>query len=168
MYTHPAVAVLNVMLPRLHIDSQGLLVWFEAFCKHHVVYHALQWAATVHSDLLADRRFWSETRVALTHKVSTIRSIHESLNSISLLRSWDIEMLILGMSVLATTEIKHKHIPDTILVSLFVPHLPTEQWENIFGRMLTSPEHVQAIVLLCERLGGLHKLQFPGLGHNVA
>lgn len=156
------------MLPQFSIDPDGIAVWFETFCKHPVFFHAMYWATAVHTDILADRAFWTDTRVALSHKASSLQCIQEGLKTLQTSSPWDIEVLIISMGALAKSEIREKHIPNTIMVLPFVPHLPTEHWQNVFGRMETVQEHARACYILAQRLGGLGQLKFPGHGENLA
>ena len=156
------------MLPQFLIDSAGVSAWFEAVCTSPVLFHALHWAVAVHCDLCGEETFWTVTRGALEHKTAAIQLIRQNLADIASLSHWDTEMLMLSIITLARTEIRREHVPESIVVSPFIPHLPTEYWQNLYGRMEAVQGHIRAVRVLVTRLGGLGKLSFPGHAYNLA
>ena len=101
-------------------------------------------------------------------KLRPCRLIQQMLKDLSSLSHFDGEILMVAIGAMAKSEPPETSSSHSVQVSPFVPHLPTERWQNVYGQKDFVAEHDRAIQLLAKRLVGLKTLRFPGHGENMA
>ena len=129
------------------MDKRGARAWFEAFCRHPVIYHSFHYAIAVHRDVVSNRVLYSNSQEILAHKTQAIRLLNAVLAESS---DAAVDMIILTTLLLATTELQQERIDGDLLL-LFDPHLPTANWISVYGRIETVKLHARAMMALVIR-----------------
>ena len=81
---------------------------------------------------------------------------------ISNIEESDPELALFGIaSLIVTTLQTDKAWPDRGL--LLSPHMPSANFDSVFGRTLVELEPAKAMAQLVERIGGLDQIRLPGL-----
>lgn len=146
------------------MDREATGIWWDVFRTQPIIFHGFHYALTVHHDLLVNKVDWSSSRAGLMHKTATIRLLNRILSN---LNDENIEWAILAVLVLASNELK----PDKIITggpSMFRPHMPKGNWNEVYARMEQVPEHGRAMYLLILKRGGLKAIRLAGLAAVLA
>ncbi|KAI6799088.1 hypothetical protein KC361_g3110 [Hortaea werneckii] len=141
----------QVMLPQDANDR------FLACSQHPIIYHSLQYAALLHREILCSRNDdRTENRQMLVHKMKTIGLLRDLISTL--------EDRMIDIAVHAVLHLLWEQASvneasgDEEQVLLFVPHLPSACWINVYGRAKSVCPHLRALKVLVHRAGGLDKI----------
>ncbi|KAK4894209.1 hypothetical protein LTR27_007577 [Elasticomyces elasticus] len=122
---------LQQVLPCFMARSE--LPWyFQAYCEHPIVFHAMHYSAANHQDRLRGEIVKTGSATILAHKVEAIRLLNESLCNLD---SADAELLLFAVTCLWRNEPQlelDQLLPDRYM--LFSPHMPKVNGINVYGR----------------------------------
>ncbi|KAI7488892.1 hypothetical protein KC351_g1672 [Hortaea werneckii] len=141
----------QVMLPTDANDR------FLACSQHPVIFHSLQYAALLHREILRNgNQHRTENRQMLLHKMKTIGLLRDLISTLED-RMIDVAVhaiLHLLWEQASIDEVcgNEKH------VLLFVPHLPSACWVNVYGKAKSVCPHLRALKVLVQRAGGLDQI----------
>ncbi|RMY56316.1 hypothetical protein D0865_03718 [Hortaea werneckii] len=141
----------QVMLPKDANDR------FLACSQYPIIFHSLQYAAHLHRGILrgGDHRR-TENRQMLLHKTKTIGLLRDLISTL--------EDRMIDVVVHAILHLLWEQAPiddaseDEKRVLLFVPHLPSACWVNVYGKARSVSPHFRALEMLVQRAGGLDRI----------
>ena len=141
----------QVMLPKDANDR------FLACSQHPVIFHSLLYAALLHREILCGGNHHSaENRQMLLHKMKTIGLLRDL---ISTLEDRMIDVAVHAILHLLWEQASIDEMSDdNEQVLLFVPHLPSACWVNVYGKAKSVCPHLRALKVLVQRAGGLDKI----------
>ena len=151
----------QVIAPSTCTPTSEFAEWFQAFCEHPVVYHGYSSAVIQHRALTRNHISAVDNHQMLTYRNTAIRLINDKLSN---LKDEDVEPVILGI---CTISLDDQLIPGLLPsgISLFVPHVPTTDCTNMYGRNIQA--HHSALVELTNRMGGIDELKLVTLARTV-
>ncbi|KAF2167159.1 hypothetical protein M409DRAFT_22587 [Zasmidium cellare ATCC 36951] len=114
--------------------------WFALYCQEPIVFHGFNVAAAMHDDLLSKKGRWSKSSEIISRRA--------------------LEFAVFGIATLIVTTLQESWPDRGLLLS---PHMPSANFDSVFGRTLVEPEPVKAMMQLVHRIGGLPKIRLPGL-----
>ncbi|KAK4494220.1 hypothetical protein PRZ48_014518 [Zasmidium cellare] len=156
--------VAQTMLINLLDGERERRAWFELFWGYRTLFHSFHYAAAVHIDLLRNEVSKSTQQRALVHKGAAMSMLKRGLTRLS---TTNVDVLLIVMVTLATHDLTEKTLNPGPAMG-FRPHEPSAYWMSAYGRLETIKEHLEAIARLIVHIGGLKKLQLPGLGNCLA
>ncbi|KAI7109197.1 hypothetical protein KC340_g346 [Hortaea werneckii] len=141
----------QVMLPKDANDR------FLACSQYPIIFHSLQYAAHLHREILrgGDHRR-TENRQMLLHKTKTIGLLRDLISTL--------EDRMIDVAVHAILHLLWEQASiddaseDEERVLLFVPHLPSACWVNVYGKARSVSPHFRALKTLVQRAGGLDRI----------
>ncbi|KAH7355375.1 hypothetical protein BKA65DRAFT_238766 [Rhexocercosporidium sp. MPI-PUGE-AT-0058] len=136
--------------------------WFSAGLRHPLLFHALAFAGSIHLDFLRYEKIYPNSQVALSHKLTVIRTLNEVLNDPQTAASRD--EIILSILILASHETLNMSRAKS---SPFDSPLRKAQWLNVYGNFTHVPEHLVAVKELLSLRGGLDSLELYGLAEII-
>ncbi|KAK5724184.1 hypothetical protein LTR17_013566 [Elasticomyces elasticus] len=158
---------LQQVLPCFMARSE--LPWyFQAYCEHPIVFHAMHYSAANHQDRLRGEIVKTGSATILAHKGEAIRLLNESLCHLD---SADMELLLFAVTCLWRNEPQlelDQLLPDRYM--LFSPHMPKVNGINVYGRGKvdqTNSVHRRGMASLIERADILN-LKCTGMAKAVA
>lgn len=123
------------------------------------MFHGFNVAAAMHDDLLSKKGRWSQSSEIISHRGELLGRVGQLISNID---DTKLELATFGIATLIVTTLQVGKIwPDRGL--LLSPHMPSANFDSVFGRTLVEPEPVNAIVQLVNRRGGLQNITLPGL-----
>ncbi|KAI7204588.1 hypothetical protein KC316_g9887 [Hortaea werneckii] len=141
----------QVMLPKDANDR------FLACSQYPVIFHSLQYAALLHREILRSGDYRrTENRQMLLHKVKTIGLLRDLISTL--------EDRMINVAVHAILHLLWEQASidgasdDEEQVLLFVPHLPSACWVNVYGKARGVSPHFRALKTLIQRAGGLDRI----------
>ncbi|KAK3650986.1 hypothetical protein LTR56_006037 [Elasticomyces elasticus] len=158
---------LQQVLPCFMARSE--LPWyFQAYCEHPIVFHAMHYSAANHQDRIRGEIVKTGSAAILAHKVEAIRLLNESLCHLD---SANTELLLFAVTCLWRNEPQlelDQLLPDRYM--LFSPHMPKVNGINVYGRGKadqTNSVHRKGMASLIERADILN-LKCTGMAKAVA
>ncbi|KAK5734089.1 hypothetical protein LTR17_009217 [Elasticomyces elasticus] len=158
---------LQQVLPCFMARSE--LPWyFQAYCEHPIVFHAMHYSAANHQDRIRGEIVKTGSAAILAHKVEAIRLLNESLCDLD---SANTELLLFAVTCLWRNEPQlelDQLLPDRYM--LFSPHMPKVNGINVYGRGKadqTNSVHRKGMASLIERADILN-LKCTGMAKAVA
>ncbi|KAI7223115.1 hypothetical protein KC343_g6842 [Hortaea werneckii] len=138
---------------------------FLACSRHPVIFHSLQYAALLHREILRGGNHHSvENRQMLLHKMKTIGLLRDLISTL------EDRMIDIAVHAILHLLWEQASIEETCdedeQVLLFVPHLPSACWVNVYGKAKSVCPHLRALKVLVQRAGGLDKIA-PDLVHST-
>jgi hypothetical protein len=146
--------------------------YFQAYCEHDIVFHALHYSVANHQDRLLSAATRTCSHEVIAHKLQAIRALN---TAISELETGDIDAgpVLLAVTALLRREPDEDQLkPDKML--LFCPHMPNADNLAVYGRGKfgqTITIHRDALDLLLDRAGngnGLLGIESPGLAKAIS
>ncbi|KAI7211998.1 hypothetical protein KC333_g7372 [Hortaea werneckii] len=141
----------QVMLPKDANDR------FLACSQYPIIFHSLQYAAHLHREILrgGDHRR-TENRQMLLHKTKTIGLLRDLISTL------EDRMIDVAVHAILHLLWEQSSIDDASeeeeRVLLFVPHLPSACWVNVYGKARSVSHHFRALKALIQRAGGLDRI----------
>lgn len=133
--------------------------WFALYCQEPIVFHGFNVAAAMHDDLLSKKGRWSKSSEIISHRGELLGRVGQLISNID---DSKLELAVFGIATLIVTTLQvGRSWPDRVL--LLSPHMPSANFDSVFGRTLVEPEPVKAMMQLVTRIGGLQKIRLPGL-----
>ncbi|KAK4493789.1 hypothetical protein PRZ48_014974 [Zasmidium cellare] len=133
--------------------------WFALYCQEPIVFHGFNVAAAMHDDLLSKKGRWSKSSEIISHRGELLGRVGQLISNIE---DSKLELAVFGIATLIVTTLQvGRSWPDWVL--LLSPHMPSANFDSVFGRTLVEPEPVKAMMQLVNRIGGLQKIRLPGL-----
>ncbi|GAB1739656.1 hypothetical protein NU219Hw_g4602t1 [Hortaea werneckii] len=141
----------QVMLPKAANDR------FLACSQHPVIFHSLQYAAHLHREILrGGNHHRTENRQMLLQKMKTIGLLRDLISTL------EDRMIDVAVHTILHLLWEKASIDgasgDEEQVLLFVPHLPSACWVNVYGKAKSVSPHLQALKALVRRAGGLDRI----------
>ncbi|KAI7235686.1 hypothetical protein KC330_g4123 [Hortaea werneckii] len=141
----------QVMLPK---DANER---FLACSQYTIIFHSLQYAALLHREILrGGDHHRTENRQMLLHKMKTIGLLRDLISTL------EDHMIDVAVHTILHLLWEQASIDDASedeeRVLLFVPHLPSACWVNVYGKARGVSPHFKALEALIQRAGGLDRI----------
>lgn len=157
---------LQVMLSiRLCGNKEAMAAWSGAFLHDPLIFHASHWCASIHRSLRSRTDRWTKCSTALVHKAEAMSLLRQRLEQLD---RTDVDWLIYAVLCLTRAETQKQDHASLESSLLFVPHVPSANWTNVYGRSGLVEAHRDALCQLVKRQGGLRRLKVPGLSYGLA
>jgi hypothetical protein len=130
--------------------------WLQYALQNPLGFYASMWATSLHSDILHEQPSLNDVE-RIFFKAETIRLLHEDLCKPSTHIG---EPQLFAIFLLAT------HDSFSFVEKgpeLFPAPLTMLSWLSIYWRMGISEMHFKALFTVVDFIGGIDKIQFPGL-----
>ena len=99
------------------------------------------------------------------HKAKAMTLLRHRLEQLD---QTNVDWLIYAVLCLTRTESPKEDGAPFESSLLFVPHVPSANWTNVYGRSGLVEVHRNALCHLVKRQGGLRRLKIPGLSYGLA
>jgi hypothetical protein len=144
--------------------------YFQAYCEHEIVFHALHYSVANHQDRLLNVVSRTSSPDVIAHKLQAIQSLNVAISDLAT-KDIDTGPLLLAVTALLRREPDEDQLrPDKML--LFNPHMPDVDNLAVYGRGKlgqTVPIHRDAIDFLLDRVkGGLLGIESSGLAKAIS
>jgi hypothetical protein len=151
----------NVVLPGT-LRPAEIAVWLAGFTQHPVLLHSLSYNAEVHRTLSSNTASAERERRILIHKGRTINAVNRALSNVDQLRNDEVEALVVAVFLLWRANPGSSPQPEREFL-LFRPYIPGLSWVNLYSKADAIDAHARALLWLLGRIGGIDKVQLPGL-----
>jgi hypothetical protein len=143
------------------LQADGITAWFNAFTQHSVVLHSLSYNAEVHRMMTTNSSSAIRQRRILIHKGRTIAAVNAALGTVGSLSNHEIEALMIAVFILWRAN--PGELNTEADYSLFRPYMPGVGWVNVYSKADAVDAHAKALLWLLGLIGGMDKVQLPGL-----
>lgn len=147
-------------------DQASREAWSRAVCWHPSAFHAFQYSAAVHQDLVSRQAINCVAPPALAQLHMSLELLRAEISSPCV----DLEMMLLTVGLLATHDLneeKMKAMYDSAPLC-FDPLIPPPSKLRVFAQLDYAEPHAQMMNWVVRKIGGLNAIQMPGLAATAA
>ena len=126
------------------------------------MFHAILFAGSIHLDILRFSKIYPNKPLSLSHKLVVIRKVNECFSDLDVASR---DEVILAILILASHEAINRPAGKD---NPFNSPLKNAQWLNIYSAVSHVREHMDAVLSLVTRRGGLENIKLFGLADVIS